>query len=342
MFVVGLVTGALFVLPCVVIYALFIKGIDRYEPEPWWLLISAFIWGAIVSTTIAAIASIIGQVAFSIAAGAHPSDPLVDAMTATVIAPITEESTKGLGLLILWLVSWWRLKELDGPLDGAIYGGVIGLGFTLTEDVMYVAGAMAQAGPQGFAALFVLRTILAGLAHASFTALMGLGIGLAVEARHPAVKILAPIIGWVGAVMLHALHNGLVTFLFAGGAGLVLKIVLFWLIDCLYFVLLIALVFRDRHIVIEGLKDEVGRIIHELELRRTSSLWMFVPLWNYVSLADSPGGYRAARGKQLSLIELAFLKRRRGRGEVGLDSIEQRLRGRIDQANHRGVMVGRR
>ena len=37
-----------------------------------------------------------------------------------------------------------------------------------------------ETGPGQFAALFILRTILAGLGHASFTALTGLGIGIAI------------------------------------------------------------------------------------------------------------------------------------------------------------------
>ncbi len=62
-FLVGMFLGALFVTPLVLSYALFIRWVDRFEPEPWWLLIAAFIWGALFATlgggTFSAIAPVI-------------------------------------------------------------------------------------------------------------------------------------------------------------------------------------------------------------------------------------------------------------------------------------------
>lgn len=342
MILVGFLLGLVFVTPCVLVYGLFVKGIDRFEPEPWWALGVMFVWGALISTVGAAVVSIVGQSALAAAAGTNFSDPSVDVAAATVIAPFTEESAKGLGLLLLWWLSARRTKELDGALDGAIYGGVTGLGFTLTEDVLYVAQAMAEQGFQGFAALFFIRTVLAGLAHASFTAMTGLGIGIAVETRNTALKVFAPVLGLCGAIALHALHNSLVTVFLAGGAGFIVKILFFWAIDGLYFMLLIALVLRDRSIIAQGLRDEVGRTIHAFELERTTSLLMFVPFWNYFSLSGSPGGYWAARAKQLLLVDLAFLKQRRARGETDLDAREHKVRWELAASNHGGVLVGTR
>jgi RsiW-degrading membrane proteinase PrsW (M82 family) len=341
MLLTGLLMGIVFVSPCVLVYFFVIKGFDRYEPEPWWLLIAMFLWGAFAATTGAIVASLVSQGAVSVATGASPDDPMLGAASATFIAPLTEETAKVLGLLLLWGASGLWLRELDGPLDGVIYGGVVGLGFTLTEDILYVGTAMVEGGAQGFATLFVIRTVLAGLGHASFTAIAGLGIGVAAEARHPATKVFAPIAGWVGAMALHGIHNSLVTFWAAGGLGFLIKLLLFWFIDFLYFFMMLALVVRDRKIVLEGLRDEVGRLIHPFELERTTSVLMFVPFWNYFSLLGSPGGYRGARRKQLSMVDLAFLKRRMRRGETGLGPAEQKVRWRVMEANAAGVTVGR-
>jgi RsiW-degrading membrane proteinase PrsW (M82 family) len=305
------------------------------------LLVALFIWGAIVSTTVAIVASLVGQGVLVAATGLDAADSTYDAISSVAIAPVTEECAKGFGLLLLWGASAFWLKEVDGPLDGAIYGGVVGLGFTLTEDILYVAGAMAEGGPGQFAALFVLRTILSGLGHASFTALTGLGIGVAVESRSTVVKVVAPLAGLAGAIALHAFHNALVTLWLADGAGLVLKLLVFWGIDGLYFMLLVLLVARDRRIVVEELRDEVGRLIRPHELTRTASGWMFVPLWNYFSLMDSPGGYFAARAKQLALVELAFAKHRLRRAEGGIEQKGRRLVATIEEATRRGVLVGR-
>jgi len=227
MFFTGLLLGVLFVTPCVIIYILIIKGADRYEPEPWWLLTIMFFWGAFASTLLAIIVGLIGQ-GFMIAAGADPSEPYFHASSATFLAPLTEECSKALGLGLLWIVSALWLKEVDGPLDGVIYGGVVGLGFTLTEDILYGAAAAADGGVAGFATIFTIRTVMAGLGHASFTALTGLGIGIANVSRSVLVKFIATLAGLAGAMFLHGLHNALVTFWLGEGEGFVIKLLLFW------------------------------------------------------------------------------------------------------------------
>jgi protease PrsW len=334
----------LVIAPTVFVYFLIIKGMDRYEPEPFWLLTLAFFWGAVVATLMAIVMNGVGEGVVSVALGLPQASSIVQSSTASFVAPLVEESCKGSGLLLLWLMSSVWLRELDGALDGAIYGGVIGLGFTLTEDVLYVGGAAAQGGAAAFTALFVVRTVAAGLSHASFTAMTGLGIGLASETSNSALKVLAPIAGWVAAVGLHFVHNFLVTFLYDGGLGVALKFMVFWTFDLLFFAVVVALAVRDRSIVLRGLIDEVGRLLHPNELGRTASYWMLVPFWNLMSLTGSPGGYAASRKKQLALIELAFLKQRRGRGDKGvaLDRSEQELRTLVSRANSAGVFIGSR
>jgi protease PrsW len=341
---VGAFLGLIFISPLVFVYFLVIKGVDRYEPEPLWLLTVMFFWGALGATAVAIVGDQIGMNAISAALGMGAQTSLVDASTASFVAPLVEESAKGVGLLALWGASALFLNEIDGALDGAIYGGVIGLGFTLTEDLMYVSSAAAKGGVDAFATVFVMRTVLNGLGHASFTAMTGLGVGIANETRSPVLKIGAPVGGWMCAVGLHGLHNFLVTFLMDGGTGLVVKYLLFWTFDLFFFVLLFALAARDRVIVLRGLVEEVGRLLHPKELRLTTSYGMFVPLWNVFALMRSPGGYWKSRRKQLDLVELAFVKNRRRRGESGsgLDQREQRLRTAIAVANQRGVFIGAR
>ena len=335
-----LLVALIFLTPFIGFYFLIIKTVDRYEPEPWWLLIVSFLWGAFGATFFALIGNEIGGYAVGQALDLRANDPLLRASTASFVAPLVEESTKGVYLLLLWGVSALWLKEVDGPLDGAIYGGVVGLGFTWVEDALYISSATAQRGGEAFALVFFIRTILAGFGHASFTAMTGLGIGIAAETRNPLLKIIAPIGGWSAAVGLHFLHNFLVSFF--GGGGFVMKLLLFWTFDIIFFVLIVVLVVRDRSIVMRGLADEVGRSLHPKELARTTSLWMLLPLWNFFSLMGGPQGYFASRRKQLALIELAFVKHRRGRGESGLERKEAKLRSDIARANQQGVFVGQR
>lgn len=336
----GFLLGFLFIAPFVFLYFLIIKGVDRYEPEPFWLLTVAFFWGAMGSTLFAIIGNEVGQAALGAALGA--GNPMVDASTATFVAPVVEESTKGFGLLLLWAASAFWLKELDGPLDGAIYGGVIGLGFTLTEDILYTSSALAQGGGAAFGFTFVLRTIFGGLGHATFTAMTGIGIGVAIESRNPLLKLIAPIGGWMSGVGLHFLHNFLVTFY--GGAGLFMKFAVFWSFDVAFFIVLFVLVWRDRTIVLRQLAGEVGQLLHPAEYKLTTSSNMFIPFWNWSKLRVSARGYGLARKKQLALIDLAFVKARRERGEGGsiLDGREQKLRYEVAVANQQGVFIGAR
>src|ERR1700722_866056 len=260
---VGLFLGAVFVTPFVVTYALFIRWCDRFEPEPWWLLICAFLWGAIFATFGGGVSSAIGEQVAHAVTGVKGTG--LHSFGATVLAPIFEEGFKGLGVALIAGVSALGLKELDGPLDGAIYGGIIGLGFTLTEDILYVASAYAKSGALGFVGLLFLRTVLLGLSHCTFTAMTGIGFGIAVLARSWAVKILAPLGGYVLAMSLHALHNALPTFW--GGGGVVLMLLSSWMLDVIFFMVLAGLVVRDRGIVMRELAGEVGLLLHPMELQ---------------------------------------------------------------------------
>ena len=339
-----LIFALLAISPVVFFYFLVIKGTDRYEPEPFWLLTVMFFWGAVGATGTAIVGNALGEGALSLALNAKPGDAILTASTASFVAPLVEESTKGFGLIMLWGLSAVWLKELDGPLDGAIYGGVIGLGFTLTEDALYVASAGAQQGAAGFTGLFFFRTVLAGLGHASFTAMTGVGVGVAAESRSALVKLIAPFGGWVAAVGLHALHNFLVTFAMGDGVGLLLKFLVFWTFQFIFFFVIVLLAVRDRSIVLRGLVDEAGRLLHPRELKRTTSYWMLVPFVNFFSLMSSPGGYFKSRKKQLDLIEIAFLKHRQrdGARTPALQERERTLRQRVQQANDAGIFIGAR
>jgi RsiW-degrading membrane proteinase PrsW (M82 family) len=333
---VGLVLGVLFVTPFVLTYLFFIRWVDRFEPEPWWLVLTAFVWGACFATIGGGLSSSLAQ---------HITSTVIDAqytdlVGASVFAPIFEETFKGMGVALIALASALGLRELDGPLDGAIYGGVVGLGFTLTEDILYVANQFAMSGFGGFVVLLFLRTVLLGLSHCTFTACTGLGFGVATETKSTALKVLAPCVGFGGAISMHAMHNFLPTVF--GSEGLVLMLLISWLIDVLFFVLLAVLVMRDRATVIRELFGEVGSLLHPRELQLVSSYFSLG--WRNIGVLLSQGWtpFAMRRKKQLQLVELAFIKSRRRRGERGpdLDRKEAELRRDIAMANQRGVWIG--
>jgi RsiW-degrading membrane proteinase PrsW (M82 family) len=185
--------------------------LDRYDPEPFWLLALAFAWGALVSVVFSFFANTIFGVGVSLA-----TDSLIgDSLTAVIAAPIFEEGSKGAGLLLLLI--FFR-KYFDDILDGIVFGGVIALGFATVENILYYGRAINAGGLVGLIFLFLLRGVLSPFAHAAFTSMTGIGCGIARETHNAAIKIIFPVLGYIMAVLLHALWNGMAVF-----AGYIVK-----------------------------------------------------------------------------------------------------------------------
>ncbi len=207
--VVGLVLAALPVGPLIACFL----WLDRYEPEPLGLLALCFGWGALVATAVALVLQLVEQATLG----------LPQTWSAAIVAPVTEEAAKGAFVVILVLA---RRHEVDGILDGIVYAGVVAIGFAFTENVLYLASAYMGGeglGPGGLGAAtgtFVIRGIFSPFAHPLFTAAIGIGVGYAVTTRNRPMRLLAPLLGYVVAVLAHALWNG--SAFFAGGQLFVL------------------------------------------------------------------------------------------------------------------------
>jgi protease PrsW len=171
--------------------------LDRFEAEPTALLLFAFGWGAAVATLVAVLVNSTSVALLKASGG--------DVTTgAVVIAPIVEESCKGLAVLLVFL---YRRREFDGVVDGIVYAGMAGIGFAFTENVLYLGRALSDSGVDGLAATFVLRCIFGPFAHPLFTMATGVGFGVAVTTRRAWLRYAAPVIGWLVAVTLHGLWN---------------------------------------------------------------------------------------------------------------------------------------
>lgn len=183
------------------LYALFLWWMDRYEKEPLGLILAAFLWGAIPAVILSLIAQIILDIPVSDFLGQGMGAELVGA---SLIAPITEEPFKGLMLLLLLL----RFRqEIDTPVDGILYGGLVGFGFATTENFFYFIDAYEMGGLGKVVELAFFRVVLFGLNHALFTGCTGLGIALARTSLERTVRITAPFVGLAAGITLHALHN---------------------------------------------------------------------------------------------------------------------------------------
>ncbi len=247
------------------LYLLPFIWLDRYDPEPLWLLALAFAWGALV----AVIVSFIINTLLSIIVSIGVSPEAGDIFGAVVSAPVFEEGSKGIGLLLLLI--FFR-RYFDDILDGIVFAGVIALGFATVENVLYYGRALGGGGMGGLIALFVLRGIASPFAHVTFTALTGIGCGIARESHNKAVRIILPVVGYFGAVLMHAIWNGVAVL---GGlegfwlAYFVLQVPFF----SIYVIFSLLIMWRQNRILKEMLALDIARglLSPELASKATSA-----------------------------------------------------------------------
>lgn len=290
------------------LYPVFLYWMDRYEKEPWGLLAATFLWGFVP----AAILSFLAQTVFGIPLLLlDDTGVLADAVVAIVLAPITEEISKGLAILMVFLL--WR-NEFDGIFDGIIYGGLIGFGFAAMENVLYFTVYYP-----GDSFTIFLRTVVFGLNHALFTSLTGIGFGIARHARGFAGRYAAPVAGLAAAIFAHFLHNSTSTFTAEYPALLCLAFLADWGGVLLVFVIMLLAIRRERGWIIEQLTEEVGRgTLSQAEYEIVSS-----PVKRFGTLLttltnEGPSRWRHMRHYFHLLTELAHKKHAHSRrGEAG-------------------------
>ncbi len=227
------------------LYLFFIRAIDLYERESLRYVIPVFIWGFAVATTVSLVFNTIASITISSLAGNQTASFL----TAVFVAPPVEETAKGLALLIAFLVAYAAarrrgLVEFAGVMDGIVYGSAVGFGFAIAEDILY--------GLQYGSETFVVRRIFGGFAHAAFTSLTGIGIGLIPWVSSGLLKVLLPVLGLLAAILLHATFNFTAT-VFGPVAYVALLIVVLF-----YVVLIIVWLALERRMIRDELRDEVG------------------------------------------------------------------------------------
>src|SRR2546423_1696685 len=82
-------------------------------------------------------------------------------------------------------------------LDGIVYGSLVGIGFAMTENVLYFGREYVQDGLVGVGLLFYFRVVLGGLGHALYTGTTGAALGYAREIQHRWLGLLLVPLGYV-------------------------------------------------------------------------------------------------------------------------------------------------
>lgn len=289
--------------------------LDRYEPEPRFLLMVGLLWGGFVATAAALLIQGIGGYALG----------FTENQLLTVVAPISEEATKG---LFLFLLLWWRRHELDGVLDGIVYAGMVGIGFAFVENILYLAAAYngtAGTGPGGTQALtvtFLLRCLASPFAHPLFTSFTGIGVGIAVSSRRLPVRLLAPVAGYLLAVIAHATWNSSTAYGANGFIGVYLAVMAPAFVSLAAFAVWSRR--SERRMLGQALTDaasrgllpatDIGWVV-DLDARRRARIW--------AKRTGGPRAEQAMRSYQQAVIELGFLHHRYLRGTPPPDFAER-------------------
>lgn len=185
----------------------FYTWLDRWEPEPPLFLLSAFLWGGGVSILGA---GLLNDLFLLVSRN--------EVLTAIISAPLTEESFKGLFLVLVLLTTARGRAEFNSRTDAFVYAGFVGMGFTLVEDIHYLF-LVEGMGESGIGNLIV-RTITGTFTHAVFTSFTAWGLWKAFSSRGSS-RWLWAVLGWFVAVLLHGVFN------FLASSGQLLLLVLF-------------------------------------------------------------------------------------------------------------------
>lgn len=310
---IGLVSATL----PVPIYLVLVLWIDRYEAEPYWMLATAFFWGALVAVFFAFVINTAGSVAVALLTNDARA---VETYGAVISAPIVEEIAKA---LILFIFFFFKKDEFDGVIDGIVYAAMVGLGFAMTENIQYYGSAVKQWGGEGLTLVFILRGAVAPFSHPMFTSMTGIGLGLARQSRNGLVKFIAPVFGLLAAISLHAIWNG--SAVMFGGVGFLLMYLVIMVPALFIMFVVIALALRrEGQIVREFLTPDFhGGLLTQQEYNQLGTL---LGRMGASFNALSRGGYsswRASRQLNQTASELAFHRSRVARGIHSADAHER-------------------
>lgn len=160
---------------------------DRYESEPWALMVRTFLLG---------MAAVIPAIVLERPFEAWFNDPpnvLARLFAVFVVVGLGEELCKFLAVYL----AVWRSRHLNEVMDGIVYAVTAALGFAAVENLLYTITFGFQVAP--------VRALVASLAHASFSGIMGFHLGWArLYAAHPGRSLA---MGLALAAGLHGLYD---------------------------------------------------------------------------------------------------------------------------------------
>lgn len=201
-----------------ILLALLIPRLQRHQRTHRYVLLGAFLAGAIVAIPPALV---LNTLLFA------PAELLGAQLLAMGTIPgVVEEGIKGAVLLFIFFV---HRDEFHDPVDGVVIGALIGLGFAMTEDISYFLRGLSSGGVVGLVLTIFLRVLLGWMNHSVFTASFGAALGFARMGPPGFRRVALGVGGYAVAAGLHNTFDFMATLLNqlapATLAGLLIKIV---------------------------------------------------------------------------------------------------------------------
>ncbi|MGB3955497.1 MAG: PrsW family intramembrane metalloprotease [Brooklawnia sp.] len=302
------------------VYLLILLFIDRLRPTTWTMKWLALGWGAAASVFISLH---VNTWAGELMRAEGPVDPAQGARSAIFSAPFVEEAAKATVLFGLAILMRRRIVGVHQVLT---LSSLSALGFAFTENIVYylrvylysVTIYQTEAEAE-LAEVVFMRGVATSFGHPLFTALIALGLIVALVNRSKLVRVLAPVAGYLAAAFGHMLFNGIASV----SNDTMILIVGGWIAVA---VLVIYTIFRYVHQV-RNIKARLAEYV-QLGWLQESDPHEFSRIFGRWRMALSaflrgPRVFRATLRLQRILTELAYLREQELRGIVDAMAIER-------------------
>lgn len=206
-------TSAWLALPTLVFWTVVFIWADRYRPQRlvvWYLAIG---WGGAIATFISIHVNTWAAQQLAVAGN---GDPATSARAAIFVAPFVEEAAKATVLFLIAIVARYRLVSRVSMI---VLAGLSAAAFAFTENIIYYARVIVYASENigtgdadaALNQIVWLRGIWLCFGHPLFTMMTGIGVAVALRTRSKVVRVLAPLVGYGAAALLHMLFNSQAT-----------------------------------------------------------------------------------------------------------------------------------
>ena len=206
-------SAAWYALPTLAFWTVVFIWADRYRPQRlvvWYLVLG---WGAAIATFISLHVNTWAAQQLAVTGN---GDPATSARAAIFVAPFVEEAAKASVLFLIAILARYRLTS---KVSMIVLAGLSAAGFAFTENIIYYARAIMYSSQNisvGDAAaavndLVMLRGFWTCFGHPLFTMMTGIGVAVALRTRSKVVRVLAPLVGYGAAALLHMVFNSQVS-----------------------------------------------------------------------------------------------------------------------------------